>query len=42
MPTKTTVSTMGQQMVTTLKSVSHEAVPDSMFALPPEIRALQH
>ena len=42
MPTKTTMQMMGQQMVTTVKSVSHEAVPDSMFALPPEIRALQH
>jgi hypothetical protein len=42
MPTTTTMSMMGQQMVTTVKSVSHEAIPDSTFALPPEIRALQH
>lgn len=42
MPTKTTMSMMGQQMVTTVKSVSHEAIPDSTFALPAEIRALQH
>jgi hypothetical protein len=42
MPTKTTMSMMGQQMTTTLKSVSHEAIPDSTFALPAEIKALQH
>jgi hypothetical protein len=42
MPTTTTMNAMGQQMVTTVKSVSHEAIPDSMFALPAEIRALQH
>jgi zinc protease len=42
MPTKTTMSMMGQQMTTTLKTVSHEAIPDSTFALPAEIKALQH
>jgi len=42
MPTKTTMSMMGQQMTTTLKTVSHEPIPDSTFALPAEIRALQH
>ena len=35
--------TMGpQQVVTTIKSVSHAPVADSIFALPPEIKALQH
>lgn len=42
MPTKTTMSMAGQQMVTTVKSVSHEAIPDSIFALPAEVKALQH
>jgi hypothetical protein len=42
MPTRT-VMTMGpQQVVTTIKSVTHEAIADSVFALPPEIKALQH
>jgi hypothetical protein len=30
-----------QQMVTTVKSVSHAPIADSVFALPPEIKALQ-
>ncbi|HSU16217.1 DUF4412 domain-containing protein [Longimicrobium sp.] len=42
MPTKTTMSMMGQQMTSTVKSVTHEPIPDSTFALPPEIKALQH
>jgi hypothetical protein len=41
MPTRMTTSMMGQQLVTTIKSVSHEPVADSMFALPAEIRALK-
>ncbi|HYH82380.1 MAG TPA: DUF4412 domain-containing protein [Longimicrobium sp.] len=40
MPTKTTMNMMGQQMVTTVKSVSHAPIPDTTFALPAEIRAL--
>jgi hypothetical protein len=39
-PTRVTTSAMGQDMVITIKSVSHEAIPDSMFVLPAEIRAL--
>lgn len=42
MPTKTTMSVAGQQMVTTIKSVSFEAIPDATFALPAEVRALPH
>ncbi|HET7230677.1 MAG TPA: hypothetical protein VFJ16_11785 [Longimicrobium sp.] len=42
MPTTTTMSMAGQQLVTTIKSVSHEAIADSVFALPAEIKALQH
>lgn len=41
MPTRMTTSMAGQQLVTTIKSVSHAPVADSLFALPPEIRALQ-
>jgi hypothetical protein len=42
MPTKTTMNMMGQQMVTTIKSVSHAAIPDSTFELPADVKALQH
>ncbi|HYJ78856.1 MAG TPA: DUF620 domain-containing protein [Longimicrobiaceae bacterium] len=40
MPTRMTMSLMGQEMVTTVKSVSHEPFDAAVFALPPEIRAL--
>jgi len=42
MPTRVTVNMRQQQIVTTVKSVSHAPVADSIFALPPEIKALQH
>lgn len=42
MPTKTTMNMGGQQLVTTLKTVSHEAIPASTFELPAEVKALQH
>lgn len=42
MPTTTTMNMMGQQMVTTIKSVSHAAIPDSTFDLPADVKALQH
>jgi hypothetical protein len=42
MPTKITVSFGPQQMVTTVRSVTHEAIPDSVFDLPAEVKALQH
>jgi hypothetical protein len=42
MPGKVTMTMGPQQVVTTIKSVSHEAIADSVFALPAEIRALQH
>lgn len=43
MPTRMTM-TMGPQQVitTTIKSVSHAPVADSVFALPAEVKALQH
>jgi hypothetical protein len=40
MPTRTTASMMGQMIVSAVKSVSHEPFDASVFALPPEIRAL--
>jgi hypothetical protein len=40
MPTRATAQMMGQQMVTTVKSVSHAPVDASAFALPAEIQAL--
>ena len=40
MPTRMTTRTMGQEMVMTIKSVSHEPLDPSVFALPAEIRAL--
>jgi hypothetical protein len=40
MPTRMTRSVGTQQMVTTIKTVSHAPVPDSVFALPAEIKAL--
>jgi hypothetical protein len=40
MPTRTVSSVMGQEMTTTVKSVSHAAIADSVFALPAQIRAL--
>lgn len=40
MPTKTTMSMMGQQMVTTIKAVHHAPVPPSVFELPAEVKAL--
>jgi len=42
LPTRTTMTVGPQQIVTTIKTVSHAPVADSVFALPPEIRALQH
>jgi hypothetical protein len=42
MPTKVVVNIGPQQLVTTIKSVTHEPLPDSTFALPPEVKALQH
>lgn len=41
MPSKTTMSMMGQQVVTTIKSVSHDPVPASTFELPAAVKALQ-
>jgi Domain of unknown function (DUF4412) len=40
MPTRMTTRAMGQEMVMTIKSVSHEPLDPSVFALPAEIRAL--
>jgi len=42
LPTRMTMTMGPQQVVTTIKSVSHAPVADSIFALPPEIKALQH
>jgi len=42
MPTHMTTTVNGQRMVTTLKSVSHAPIPDSVFALPAQVRALVH
>jgi hypothetical protein len=41
-PTLMTATIGGQRMITTVKSVSHAPIPDSMFALPPSVRALVH
>jgi hypothetical protein len=40
MPARTVTSTMGQEMVMTIKSVTNETIPETEFALPAEIRAL--
>jgi outer membrane lipoprotein-sorting protein len=40
MPARTTMEMAGQQMVTTVKSVSYEPIPDSEFVPPAEVRAL--
>jgi hypothetical protein len=40
LPTKVTTTAMGQDMVLTVKSVSHEPIPASTFELPTEVRAL--
>lgn len=42
LPTRMQMTMGPQQVVTTIKSVSHAPVADSVFALPPEIKALQH
>lgn len=42
LPTRMQMTMGPQQVVTTIKSVSHAPVADSIFALPPEVRALQH
>jgi hypothetical protein len=42
LPTRMTMTMGPQQVVTTVKTVSHAPVPDSVFALPAEIRALRH
>ena len=41
-PTRMTTTAAGQQIVTTVKSVSHAPIPDSLFVLPAEVRALRH
>lgn len=41
MPSRTTVSVMGQEMVMTVKSVDTNPVSESQFALPAEIQALK-
>jgi Cu/Ag efflux protein CusF len=41
MPAKTTMTMMGQEMTTTIKSVSHAPFDASIFAIPAEVRALQ-
>jgi hypothetical protein len=41
MPTRMSVTFPQGQIITTIKSVSHAPVADSIFALPPEIKALQ-
>ena len=41
LPTRMRMTMGPQQVVTTIKSVSHAPIADSVFALPPEIRALQ-
>lgn len=40
MPTRTTMSMAGQEMVTTVKSVSYEPIAESEFTPPAEVRAL--
>lgn len=40
MPARTTMSMAGQEMVTTVKSVSYDPIPESAFTPPAEIRAL--
>jgi hypothetical protein len=39
-PTKVTTSAAGQEMVLTVKSISHEPIPAATFELPAEIKAL--
>ena len=41
-PTVSTIQQGGQQVVVTVKSLSHEPVPASTFELPAEVKALQH
>ncbi len=41
MATKTSMSMMGQEMTTTVKSVSHAPIDASVFAVPAEVRALR-
>jgi hypothetical protein len=41
-PTVTNLSQGGQSLVITVKALSHAAVPDSTFAPPAEVKALQH
>ncbi|HEX8695160.1 MAG TPA: DUF4412 domain-containing protein [Longimicrobium sp.] len=41
MPTRTTSTMMGQEMVHTVKSVTHEPLDASLFTLPPEVQALK-
>lgn len=41
MPTRMSTSMAGQQVITTIKAVSHAPVADSIFALPQEVKALQ-
>lgn len=40
-PSHSVASAMGQEVVTTLKSVSHADIPESEFALPDAVKALQ-
>jgi hypothetical protein len=42
LPTRMSMTMGPQQVVTTIKTVSHAPVADSVFALPAEIKALQH
>jgi hypothetical protein len=41
MPVLTKISVMGIDQVLTIDSVSTRAIPDSVFALPPAIKALK-
>lgn len=40
MPTRTRMSMMGQEMVVTVKSVSHDPIDRSVFELPAQVKAL--
>ena len=42
LPTRMTMTMGPQQLISTIKSVTHVPVADSVFALPAEIRALRH
>jgi len=42
MPTRLTTTVNGQRTVTTIRSISHAPIADSVFAPPAEVRALMH